>query len=475
MWPLYLDQHTNGLSIYWRSISEGIKEHISNTRTVKDRTGRFRLPKDLMFLDWAHDRDDEPMFGSKCDYISQDYPNMVRGALLRLGTTTPDWIWVCKKLGELDIKGLLKSKMESTEWCSDLARVILEPWVSMGQVTYLRKLKTIPLIPLTDGTWRCAPSEDDPIYFPASLGANIPPGLPLSLVEEGASTCPERRKLFRILGVKDCDVPSVIDRILDYHTNLRSANPTDVIAQLKYLYKMRGHLRGGEVNKMRFVCSIPTMCLTKGTSAYANVSPNGELQQLFSGCSKAHFLDDRYFAGFNLVERRTFIEWLRENAGVALAPRFIAVPSEKIHPDFQWLLDNRGDHILATLRQNWSLYERLITQSVKDTIARHEFLCRPGSTAVLGNTFIPFDPLVEKTQKFGNADDCNFLALPNDNPEEWRFLSKLGVNLDDGLNYYLWVLCQPGFWRHSDVDKSKKLCLEIQGRAFSPREKARVK
>jgi hypothetical protein len=96
-------------------MTKSIKEHLSSTFTIEDRTGCVRRPKDLMFLDWARDREGEPMFGSKSDYISQNYPDKVREAILWLGVTAPDWDWVCNKLKDLHKKKLLDSRMQSAK------------------------------------------------------------------------------------------------------------------------------------------------------------------------------------------------------------------------------------------------------------------------------------------------------------------------------------------------------------------------
>ncbi|KAF2276420.1 uncharacterized protein EI97DRAFT_458354 [Westerdykella ornata] len=475
-WPLYLNHNTtgSGLSAYWRSITKTINKHLSGALVIKDGTGEVKKPKRLIFLDWAHDRNGEPMFGHMWDYVSPDYPDSVREALLSLGVTTPNWGWVCGKLQKLHDKSLLHIRMRSKEWCSDLAKVILEPQEPRGDKKYARDLSRIPLIPLADGTWRSPPSEDDPIYFPVSLGTSIPPGLPLSLVDEEACACPKRRELFRLLGVKICDVPNVVERILDYHVKLNSAKAVHLIAQFNYLYKMREHLRPGDMNKVYFKCSASNHSQT-GTSTYADISVDGELQQLFSGYSKAHFLDYRYFAELNPFERAKLAEWLSETASVALAPRFIATDSCGLHRDFEWLLANKSDQVLAILRQHWSLYNKDMTKTAKGTLARHEFMCKSGDRAALRKTYIPFPKLVEKTQAFGDADDCHFLALPSGDLEDWKFLSSLGVGLDEGLDFYLWVLNQSGFEEHLDVDKSKQLYLAIQSQAFSPAEKKKVK
>lgn len=207
---------------------------------------------------------------------------------------------------------------------------------------------------------------------------------------------------------------------------------------------------------------------------YIDTSPGGELKKLFTGCSEVRFLDERYFVDLEPEEKAMFAKWLQETASVAIAPRFIS-SSGDVHPDFKWLLDNRSDRILETLRQHWKYYKKIITQKARDAIANHPFLCISGSTTVLKKTLVPLRVLREKTQKFAKADQCDFLSLPNGKPEDWEFLSELGVNLDNGLDYYLWVLCQPGFQEHADVPKSKALYLDIQSRCFRPDEVRRVK
>jgi hypothetical protein len=473
-WPLYLNQDISGQSAYWCSITESIKEHLCGALVIKNRTGRLSKPRSLMFLDWAHDRNGEPMFGHMHDYVSPDYPNSVRDALVFMGVKAPDWRWVCDKLQELHDKSLLHSKtrMQNRKWCSDLAKVILEQQELRDDKHFARDLSMIPLIPLANKTWRCPPSEDDPIYFPASLGTTIPPGLPLSLVDEKAYACHKRKKLFQLLGVKDCDVPDVVERILDHHTTTSSVETVHLIAQLKYLYKMRKHLGPGDMDLIYFDCSSSNQ---KGTSIYADISDAGELQQLFSGYSEAYFLNGRYFAGLKPSEKTKLAEWLGETASVALAPRFITTHSYELHRDFKWLLDNKSRQILAILHQHWNLYSKEMKKPVRDTLADHMFMCESGRRAALRKTYIPFAKLVNMTQSFGNAKECHFLALPSGDPDDWIFLSSLGVGLDDGLDFYLWVLKQSGFKNHTDVDKSKQLYLAIQSRILCTNDEEKVK
>jgi hypothetical protein len=440
---------------------------------LKTRSGSFEMPTRLMFLDWAHDSKGDPIFGRLKDYVSPKYPDSVREALSWLGIITPNWSWVLRNIQRLREKDLLLAKLGNNEWCSDIAKVIIDA-KDVPDTEKAIDLKDVPLIPLTDGSWRCSPTADDPIYFPTSLGTIIPPGLPLSLVDEVACKDTSRKKLFRLLGVKECDVPNVIERIFDHHISLKSAKKTHVIAQLQYLYRMREHVQGSDMKKIRFVCSAPHDRLKLGSSIHADFA--GELRQLFSGYAEAIFLHQSYFNRCSPTEKIALAEWLQQTAGMALAPRLQApFPSSGLHRDFQWLLDYKGDRILATLRQNWCVYKKKITRPIKEAIREREFICKSGCHVALRKSFLPLRSLVEKVQEFADPDSCNFISLPSGKPEDWTFLSTFDVGQNNGLDFYLWVHAQCGFQKQESVYYSRQLYLAIESLAFSPDEMQKVR
>lgn len=472
MWPLYLDNDTRGRSQYWRKINKNLKKHISKAFVLENRAGNMGRPDQLMFLDWAKDRNGEQMFGDQSDYVSSDYPDSVRDALSSLGVSVPTWYWLCEQLDKLRRRHVWETRRRSKEWCSDLAKVILCPREPKGERKYARDLGDIDLIPLSNGEWRSSPSEDNPIYFPANLGTPIPPGLPLSLVDDEACSCPQRRKLFRLLGVQDCDIPQIVERIFDYHAEFQEANPVHIIAHLKYLYKMEEHVEFGDLHEIWFKAP-PSQHFLKGSRAYVDISVNGQLKQVFSGYSKAYFLDDRYFEGLNVVEKVKLAEWLTEKAEVATIPRLIS--SYELHSDFQWLLENKKSEVLTLLRQHWKVYRKELTHTAIKALGHQDFLCSSGKWAALHSTYMPLPNLVEKTELFADSRDCAFLALPSNSLDEWKFLSKLGVGKDEGLDFYLWILNQSGFKNHRDVDKAKKLYLAIQSSAALLKDKEKIK
>jgi hypothetical protein len=70
LWPLYFDSRTSGLSQFWRDIKTNIRNHLTDAFVVKSRAGSIEKPRNLMFMAWAHDRNGDPLFGQKCDYVS---------------------------------------------------------------------------------------------------------------------------------------------------------------------------------------------------------------------------------------------------------------------------------------------------------------------------------------------------------------------------------------------------------------------
>lgn len=215
--------------------------------------------------------------------------------------------------------------------------------------------------------------------------------------------------------------------------------------------------------------------LRLGSSTYADTSLNGQLKHLFLGYDKAFFLDEGYCAGCNTSEKYRIANWFAETAGVALFPRLVG-PFGQLHSDFRWLLDNKRDHVLAVLHKNWKQYSKMVSTSASDqvvsTLGDCQFPCTSGKSTALKSTYLPLPTLTEKAEKFCDAYQCSFLRLPHGDPEDWKFLGRMGVMVDEGLDFYLWILSQKGF--KTKVDKSKKLYLEIQSRIFSPAEKERV-
>lgn len=440
---------------------------------MQTRSGSYASPPSLMFLSWAKTGDEEPVFGSNNDYVSSAYPTSVHPVLSHLGVGTPDSKWVSKKLQHLQRSGSLHDVNRSSAWYSDLAKVILTPLKSTHHSTYISELRNIPLIPLSDGRWSVAPTASIPIYFPQSLGARIPSGLPLTLVEGEACKCSHRTELFQLLGVKYCDASSIAKEIVGYHTILTRAIPSDVVGHTKYLYHAKDQFTGIDMKKIYFYVANGSQLL-KGSVLYTDRPSSRELVELFSGYGDALFLHSVYFQDLQAMEKRQFIDWLESAAGVATVPR-LRTQSGGMHPDFSWLLENRNDRVLDIVRRHWDIYSSQVTSQIKLQLADRSFLCQTGNLVPLRQSFIPLPDLVENSREFCGSNSCSFLILSGGLPSDWGFLSAFDVGTEDSLGFYLWILEQSGFKANPSVERAKKLYSEIQSRAGSNAEKVRVR
>jgi hypothetical protein len=463
-WPEYINCDMNNLSTYWLSIGENMRKHLQDAPVLRNQAGKLSIPNRLKFLDWAGDRNGNPMLDEASNYVSADYSESIRENLVWLGVTPPSWEWMCQSLKALHDKGLLRTRMKNGEWCSDLARMILQAKsVCSKDKSCYRSLSEIPLIPLSNGTWRCSPSQDDPIYFPVSSGTPLPLGLSLALVDKQACVCPQRKKLFQLLGVETCMVTDVVRKVFALHAKVRSEtileNMDTMISQLMYLYKVRERVDSLNMEKLQLVCCTHDH-FRYGRSMYADVSATGELEQLFTGYKNFHRMDDAYFAKMDPIDKADFARWLSESAGVALAPR-IVTRSDELHVDFRWMLENRGDHVLEVLRQNWGSYSTLEKSMVEDSLVDNEFMCRSGWRTVLSKTYLPFPKLLNRVREFGDPDRLPFLELPSGKPEDWKFLHTLGVlRVKEDLHFYLWILHY--LTESIDIQKIKQLYQKIQ-------------
>ncbi|RFU23945.1 hypothetical protein B7463_g12390, partial [Scytalidium lignicola] len=471
-WPLFLKGTPDTPSQYWLNIREDILELLREHNLIQTRSGSYASPPSLMFLSWAHDRDEKPMFGTDDDYVSSAYPDSVRTVLrLHLGVRTPDSWWISRKLGDLHRSGSLHGRNRSLVWYSDLAKVILTPSEYECHSTYISELCELPLIPLSNGRWSIAPTLSNPIYFPQSLETRIPSGLPLTLVEEEACESIHRMELFELLGVQHCDISNIVGEIVGYHTRLTTANSSDIIGHAKYLYYARNYLEEGDMKEIYFDV-LNERSFQKGSCLYADCSSSNELIELFSGYRDAHFLNPSYFQDFNAMEKRSFIDWLKSAADVATIPR-LKTWTGSLHADFLWLLASRNDRVLSILRRHWNIYNFQVTSQIKRQLADRSFPCQTENLVPLCQSFIPLPHLVENCRELCGSNSCSFLVLSDGLPSDWTFLSLFDVGTEDNLDFYLWILEQPGFKTNPSVERAKRLYSEIQLRAGSNPEKVR--
>lgn len=265
--------------------------------------------------------------------------------------------------------------------------------------------------------------------------------------------------------MKYCDASNIVKEIVSYHIRFTRANHSDIVGHARYLYIAKDELIGNDLKKISFSVAESDSFL-KGSDLYMDSLGSTELSELFSGYSDALFLHSDYFQDLPATEKRQFIEWLEFGADIATVPRLTTQYGE-LHDDFRWVLDNRSDRVLDIIRRHWDVYRSKVTSQVQQQFARCTFLCRTGNLVFLRQSFIPLPGLVQKSHELCGSDSCSFLELSGCPLEDWKFLSKFNVGTEDNLDFYLWILEQPGFKINPSVERSKKLYFEIQSRTGS--------
>jgi hypothetical protein len=272
--------------------------------------------------------------------------------------------------------------------------------------------------------------------------------------------------------VKYCDTSNIVKEIVGYHTRLTRANHSDIVGHAKYLYHAKDQLIGDDMKKIYF--AVTGGSFLKGSSLYTDSSHSTEFSELFSGYGDARFLHPDYFQDLHAIEKMQFIDWLKSEADIATVPR-LTTQYGGLHDDFRWILENRSDRALDIIRRHWDVYSSKVTSQIQQQFAHRAFLCQTGNLVPLRQSFIPLPDLVQKSHELCGSDSCSFLVLSGCLPRDWRFLSMFGVGIEDSLDFYLWILEQPGFKVNPSVERAKKLYSEIQLRAGSIAETARVR
>ncbi|KAF2176591.1 hypothetical protein K469DRAFT_698364 [Zopfia rhizophila CBS 207.26] len=374
--------------------------------------------------------------------------------------------------------GSLHNGERNADWHSDVARVIVTAYnTCSGQNsgnTLISRLRALPLILLSSGSWNRAPTDSNPIFFPRSQGVLIPSGISISLVDQSASECPNRKTLFRYLGVKDCTVDSVIERILDYHSSFSRAFNSDIIGHARYLFQFRDRLRV-DLRERLWLSRGNGIPYERGKDIYAALPGDVELRETLEGCENIWFLDMAHFEGLSESKACEFVGWLKNCTGVATAPRLSGI-NGSMHSNFRWIMNNKGNQVLRLLKKYWGEYSVQLTQAIIQDIQSHRVSCSPDGTAnfiQLYRTFLPLQNLVEESRRFCGASVCSFLFLQDGQPTDWRFLERFGVRLADDVHFYLWILPQNAFQQDCTLEKAKALYVRIQERAWNDREAVR--
>lgn len=475
-WLRYLSDESSDESSqktrFWRILDENIIKSLKSSPVILSRTGSRLKPQAIFLMRWAHDRDKAPLFGSAGDYVSERYQIEDEERLLKLGVQTPSPKWFMRELQKLSDGNALCSKSDT--WHEDIAKVIND---RIG-VEYNCDLRQLPLLPL-EGRHitlvRAPRPAEDGIFFPESLGTNIPTDINLRLVEKSASENAGRHELFERLGVKNCDAQDVVNAIAETHLKVKVTNPHSnctaavLVSHAVYIYHARKHpikLRVPSNETFIYLVNEDGR-LMSGRFLYLDRSSVPEaLYNRSTPSESCQFLHPLYLQSISPEERQEFISWLVEVADVATVLRMQRRSDKKLHPDFRTFMDGCPNDVLDFLRLNWSDYKKFLSPDVCNEIRNHQVLCAPvpggsGCLASLETTFAPEPKLVFLSRELTEGD-CYFLKLPAYKYQDWSFLKAFGVRFEEGVGFYAWILCQSEFFENCSIERAKNFFKRVQ-------------
>ncbi|WKT41484.1 hypothetical protein QSH57_006290 [Fusarium oxysporum f. sp. vasinfectum] len=233
-WPLFLTRQRLW-DIFWIRVDIFIKEWIGQNPVLRSRNLKhWRL---ISHVAWPgadfEDENNEPLLEDPMHdtFLSHDYPLAAALSLKDYGLAALTRSQFLDLL-EIDLENP-NSKMRtntSKSWHSAVAR-LLSRILTDDECS---RLKSLPLIQLTDGSWTSVASG--PVYFPDAENSCLPEALNIRVASYLASQEPERKSLYRQLGVSQTKVIEVRQMILDSFECSGTLSLKDVQSYLHYLY-----------------------------------------------------------------------------------------------------------------------------------------------------------------------------------------------------------------------------------------------
>ena len=396
----------------------------------------------------------------------------------------------------LELKSLLlnsmdKFKAKSNAWHSHLATILMR--LSQQHSSQLRDLT---LVPLSDNSWVAAGCRQ--ILFPANKAEfELPGGLELSVVDSAAASDPERRKMFKYLGVGDLEQEPVVRHIEDLHLKSNSSSITHaaLVSQIKFLYS------AGWKNPtfQRFWFTSESGQRLRGLQLYQDSSkPHSATKYFGAYRSKFRFIHKDYMAAVG-ANRDMWTRWLEERMGVATIPRLVTPTSYrgfKLSEDFEFVIKNfPSSDVLLLLRENWEEYYKYLDPNqakrwngeyldsafastegstcafaLKKKIGSMLVTCTTGKKHRLDTTFLPSKELLIASQ-----DGAPFVDISDGNDTRWQVLETLGVSVKVDVSFFLHCLERLQAERSDDGARVEKLLNMIQLRCDDEAETSIVK
>lgn len=457
---------------FWAQLRPKVLALLQDARVLKTREkGTLKLPRDVRYLPRAFlDEHGAPLFADLSDelYVSPEYSMAALKDLEVAQVSEIDVAWRIK--ADLDKSpeiSRMKANSMTEDWHSRVAKHLLSGLDKQNWPTYLKFLHELTLIPLRDGSW--VSTKLIACSFPTIGPTSIPEDLEMALVHSEALKNPLRRRLFSKLGVTGCPSGDVVNKIYRRYNDLvvfgqPEPTPNSSATHLHFLFwhlpKLEDPLdkripllnQKSQLIYRAFATCRPNELIVddlyfesdEDFSACMLLNGNRRSTGTVSGDCPAHFLSSKYFTAVSPDTRRnnfSWKTWLEHAAGIRTLPRLEdRRDRSKLSNLFRYIIEKRNDKVVGLLNKGWHDYLHLLTPQIVNELGDAFVPCEANVNDRLKNTHLPLQNMKRQAEEFGVHGDLPFLPVgPVDDStlESWRWLAKLGVGIEQNVDFIL--------------------------------------
>ncbi|KAF9767545.1 hypothetical protein IL306_015274 [Fusarium sp. DS 682] len=460
-WPLFLPSQETGHDSFWSGLDAKIMSLIRNNPILRSRNRTdLRCINDVLIASNGMKGDggklllDDPI---QDPFISAKYlPKAIDQLKLYGLQVAPVSLFVTLLQKDLNQPGSkMRADTTGDDWHSPVARMCSNICENGWNGT--RLLKSLEILPLRRMEWTS--STSGPIYFPMTGDIEIPKGLDLKVIRALATTNPDRRNLFRNLGVTEATAEEVRSAIFASFTHQSNIYILDCLCYLFLTHSNFTHKRADYKSSIVFTEDLH-LYRTHDSVVYlpgkdhpfspgsllegADVPPDFPVRFVRSG----YLLVPQDYPRISLSPWK---RWLCDYVGLHERLRILSPNGAELSQPFQYVFNHRPDKFIGLFEYLWLLDGKellkhpSIVSQIKQLSAKE--LCKVEFSPKIQETWLPFPQLKDSVRRYmENPEQFPFLILDNDRATEpigtkWDFLSKhFGVGKDDDLEFLLEML-----------------------------------
>ncbi|UKZ78366.1 hypothetical protein TrVFT333_006103 [Trichoderma virens FT-333] len=460
-WMRFLPNKDQRFDAFWSQLVTLIDDKLKKTAVLKPKSeNSFRLISSLRYsVDSQLDRHGEPLFRDNDPemHISKQYRKEDISILRKycgLAEYTAAEILLAISLDLKSGDARMKSENMDDDWHTRSANYLSDVYLT-GDASIRSKLRSLPILPLQDGTWIAA--EKHTPFFPEAGGLDVPPELGIIIINSKASQNVYRRQLFSRLGVKEAEVSLLRRLILNRGNDIERIKSS--VKQLKYMFLTDKHKQKSEDSRnIWIVDSNITWRRAHHVDVYMpDNKPFGpsKLLEEVKDTDKlsVKFIHPLYIKGVfddDAASLTSWKNWLCSYAGVRRHMRIISKEKRnELSKECLYVAENHADKFLGFLNYNWGQESKDIESSpaLIEQLKGIVVPCHGGLMSQMEGTWLPLPNLQTAWERFSRGSET-FPLLKLDREvtresytKDWGFLvSSLGVGTEEDLDFYLEIL-----------------------------------